>query len=535
MKILPFRGLKTGVLAILVILIVSAMILVDVVMIKVAEADLISARIREGTLLLRLIPASIRINAEDHASLYAKGNIENALQLAGFSEVLIRSADTEAEKTIGTWGSAIQEARSDALKAILTKSITQRFYGSRWGVVWFSPERLIMSAPISTSALKSGSVTIGCDLGLIYESLNGRQIPFLIFLALYASILVLIGMYLFSRVIVAPVRRLLSMAADIDDLRPYGSHAGETANEIDQLFVAVNEILSRLEENKTRLKDHIASLEKANQEIEKARDEMVRSEKLAAAGRLAAGFAHEIGNPLGIVTGYFEILRQGGLSEAERLDLLERAGAEIGRMSKIIRQMLNIARPASPIMELISVHAIISETIEFLAGQPWLSQVEIKPCLEAAVDSVWGDPEQLREVFLNIIMNSADALDGKGTIRIKTMQRDETLRIEIADTGPGIPQPLLSEIFDPFFTTKEPGKGTGLGLWVCYRIITSMRGRIEASGSASGGACIVIELKAARVESSASDQGRGPAVIACAPPIENGDSSWRALEGRAAK
>jgi len=494
LKILPFKGLKTGVLAILVILIVSAMLLVDIVMIKIAEADLLSAKVREGFLLLSLISGSIKGNAYERDSSKSMELIEKELHSSGFTTVLLRASDTDDEKIIGKWGSALQEARHDGLKAVSTKSVAQRFYGTRWGVVWFSPERLIMSSPISSPALKWGSVTIGCDLGETYEALRARQITFLLFLTLYAAFLVLAGMYLFSRVVVAPVRKLLSMASGIEDLRTQDPKGGAPANEIDRLFAAVSGILSRLEENKARLRGHIASLERANKEIERARDEMVRSEKLASAGRLAAGFAHEIGNPLGIVAGYFELLKTGNLTESERLDLLDRAGAEIGRMGRVIRQMLNIARPSPPTREVIKAHEIINETIEFLAGQPWLSGIEIKTSLEARTDNVLGDPGQLREVLLNIIMNAADAMERKGTLNVRTWQEESNLNIEISDTGPGIPEAILSEVFEPFFTTKDPGKGTGLGLWVCYRIITSMGGSIAATASPEGGASIKIRL-----------------------------------------
>ncbi|RJR27527.1 MAG: sensor histidine kinase [Desulfobacteraceae bacterium] len=507
MHLFPFRRLRTGILSTLIILIVSAMLLVNAILIKAAETDLTSGRILAGRLLLHVLSQTVQNDKYLSPSRDLLKNIEHSLHLAGFTGALLSSSETGPQLEIGEWGNALEEARASALEARATGNQTQRFFGTGWGVIWFAPERLIMSSPIASSGDKTAVLTVGTKLESIYLSLRHTQKSFLIYLALYASFLVLIGMYLFSRVVVAPVRRLLSMAAGIEDIKSAAPLPDPANNEIGQLFLAVREILAHLEENKARLKDHITSLERANQELKKARDEMLRSEKLASVGRLAAGVAHEIGNPLGIVTGYLDLIKTGVLKDEERTDLLCRIEDEMGRISRTIRQMLDLARPSHPRIEKVSIHEVILDTLEFLSGQPWLARIELRTHLKAETDLVFADIEEIREVLINIILNAADAIKTEGVITIETSGEKDLIIIKICDSGPGIPREHLLKVFDPFFTTKEPGEGTGLGLWVCYRIITAMGGRIEALRPDTGGTAIIVELEIAGPRSGHAGAG----------------------------
>lgn len=496
MSILPFRGLRTGILAALVILIVSAMLLVDLLLVKWAQDSLSMERVKTGRLLLAAVSEMLRASEESKAESYLHQTLERMLPMAGFSALLVSGPDGTSHMVAGDWGENLEDARASALEALATSSHVWRFSGTSWGVTWFAPQRVIISAALYKGGRGKAAVTVGADLTPVYKELRKDQYRFLPLIAMYACILIMLGMYLFSRTVVAPVRRLLSMAAGLEETGSLASIPPPGKNELGQLFLAVRDILSHLEKNKARLKEHIKSLEMANQELKKAQDEMLRSEKLASTGRLAAGIAHEIGNPLGIISGYLELLRSGGLTKEEESDLLGRIDSEAGRIGKIIRQMLDLARPSIPRNEPISINDAIADTLSFLEGQPWLSSVDIRTLLEARPDTVIGDRDRLREVFINIIMNAADAMEGRGTITIETQRHDGIIRIAITDTGPGIPREHLASVFDPFFTTKEPGRGTGLGLWVCYRTINDMGGKIEALRPEQGGARIEIELEA---------------------------------------
>jgi signal transduction histidine kinase len=259
-------------------------------------------------------------------------------------------------------------------------------------------------------------------------------------------------------------------------------------------------MLRRLEENKRELQSHISSLEKANRELQQAQDEIIRSEKLASVGKLAAGIAHEIGNPIGIIIGYLDLLNSEDITEVEKKDFLNRIESEITRVNRIIRQLLDFSRPSSGEPAKTRVHDMVKMTLSMLGPQPMMESVRTALELKAQNDTVLADPNQLQQVFLNIIMNAADALaEGKEEgeekwLTIKSERIGGSIELRFFDNGHGIPEKELLRIFDPFYTTKEPGKGTGLGLSVCYRIVEGLGGAIRAESKTGEGTTIIVSL-----------------------------------------
>jgi signal transduction histidine kinase len=217
-------------------------------------------------------------------------------------------------------------------------------------------------------------------------------------------------------------------------------------------------------------------------------------------GRLAAGIAHEIGNPIGIILGYLDLLNSGDVTEADKKDFLNRIESEIIRVNRIIRQLLDFSRPSSGEPEKTRVHDLVKKTLAMLEPQPMMEGVRTALELRAQKDMVLADPNQLQQVFLNIIMNAADALsEGKGEgivkqLTIRSERIEGTIDLRFSDNGSGIPEKELLRIFDPFYTTKEPGKGTGLGLSVCYRIVEGLGGKIRAESKTGEGTTIIVSL-----------------------------------------
>ncbi len=231
--------------------------------------------------------------------------------------------------------------------------------------------------------------------------------------------------------------------------------------------------------------------------------------------RLAAGVAHEIGNPIAIVIGYLELLRQNDIAEEDKKDFIARTQSEINRINSIIRQLLDISRPTKGEPKVVSVHDIIVDVSDVFKFQSIMSKIHSEICLDmskihseicldAENDQVMAEPDQLRQIFLNLMMNAADAIaekhkEGGGEIRIDTQvvlneNTPPRLKITYSDNGVGVPQDHLENIFDPFYSTKEPGKGTGLGLSVCFMIIESMGGNIRAFSQEDKGTQMVIHL-----------------------------------------
>ncbi|MEE9613122.1 MAG: ATP-binding protein, partial [Desulfatiglandales bacterium] len=248
-------------------------------------------------------------------------------------------------------------------------------------------------------------------------------------------------------------------------------------------------------------------------ELKQAQDEIIRSEKLASVGRLAAGIAHEIGNPIGIILGYLGLLRNGDLPKEEREDFSDRVESEITRINQIIQQLLDFSRPSSGKPEETHAHNLITNTLNILKPQPMMEDIRINLDLKASSDTILADPNQLKQVFLNIMINAADALNGKGPsedndskidevnapsikkeLTIISENTDHSIQLGFIDNGPGIPEEELVRIFDPFYTTKAPGKGTGLGLSVCYRIVEGLGGSSRAESTVGEGTTIIITL-----------------------------------------
>jgi len=308
--------------------------------------------------------------------------------------------------------------------------------------------------------------------------------------------------------VVKPIHKLLHIAEAFKGGEPFPHLSDTSRNEIGQLNRALNMMLTRLEENEEELKAHIASVEKANQTIKEAQAEIIKSEKLASLGRLATGVAHEIGNPIGIILGYIELLKGGAASWEEGQDFLNRIEVETSRINLIIRQLLDFSRPASGVGVQTRAHDLIIETTNMLKPQPMMAHIEIEHLLEAAEDTVWADPNQIEQVFVNIIMNSADAMSDTENpddqrpkvLTIETANKEDSLEVKFADTGPGIQQEDLIHVFDPFYTTKEPGKGTGLGLAVCHRIIEGLGGAIQAESVLGQGTTIIIDMPLYRMK-----------------------------------
>ncbi|MGE5838826.1 MAG: ATP-binding protein, partial [Deltaproteobacteria bacterium] len=343
-------------------------------------------------------------------------------------------------------------------------------------------------------------VTISGSLLPLYDTLRSSQTVILVYILMDTVVLVFVGYVLLSRIVVKPIDKLLAMTGAYKDGFMVPSISESSKNEIGELTRSLSHMLRRLDENKRELQSHISSLEKANRDLRQAQDEIIRSEKLASVGRLAAGIAHEIGNPTGIILGYLDLLNSGDLTEAEKKDFLIRIESEIVRVNRIIRQLLDFSRPSSGEPVKTGVHDLLKTTLAMLEPQPMMGGVQTPLELKAQKDIVLADPNQLQQVFLNIILNAADALaEGKDEagpkhLKIRSEKVEGTIELRFSDNGPGIHDKDLLHIFDPFYTTKEPGKGTGLGLSVCYRIVEGLGGMIRAESKSGEGATIIVTL-----------------------------------------
>lgn len=234
-------------------------------------------------------------------------------------------------------------------------------------------------------------------------------------------------------------------------------------------------------------------------------DEMCfQSNKMAALGKMAAGLAHEVNNPLAVIgekAGWVkDLLKKEGMPEGPHIreiaDSINKIEYHVDRARKVTHRLLGFARRMEPVMEQVDINKLVNDTVSFFSNDALFRNIKIITELDSKTPLVTTDSSQLQQVFLNIINNSVDAIDREGWIRISTTVDRISNKVEIAfeDNGPGIEHENLSQIFDPFFTTKEPGKGTGLGLSISYQIIEYLGGKIDVESRRGEGAKFTVSL-----------------------------------------
>lgn len=312
------------------------------------------------------------------------------------------------------------------------------------------------------------------------------------YLLLNAAAAVMLGAVLLTRLVLRPVNRLaetMSVLPSPEDFRPI---APARRDEIGELTEAFNALMQRLAEAEQKRKGHLAELQAAYQRLAEAQERLIGAEKLAALGRLSAGIAHEIGNPLSAISGYLDLLPS--LNGVERDEVLCRAKAEADRIDRIIRGLLGLARARIADEKPVHASAFLGETIRAIQAQPLFREIRIETEFASDLPEILTAQGRLGQVLVNLCINAADAMGRKGRITIRAVRSERGVRIEVTDAGPGIDPQDLPHIFEPFFTTKRQGEGTGLGLAISYQIVTSLGGTLMVESRAGAGATFIIDL-----------------------------------------
>jgi two-component system NtrC family sensor kinase len=236
------------------------------------------------------------------------------------------------------------------------------------------------------------------------------------------------------------------------------------------------------------LKDH-------DEKLHKAHEQLARTEKLTALGEMAAGVAHEINNPLGGILLYSNLVLEDIPADSPAQENMQKIIYQTNRCKGIVQNLLDFARAPTGDMLPLKINSIINTSLNLVKDQAMFHGIEIKTELAENLPEVVGDRARLEDAFLNLFINAAHAMNGKGTLTIKTrLSRNNSVKISVSDTGKGIDKEHLPHIFEPFFTTKEPGQGTGLGLSIVYGIIRKHNGFIDAESEPGKGTTFVIFL-----------------------------------------
>jgi C4-dicarboxylate-specific signal transduction histidine kinase len=345
--------------------------------------------------------------------------------------------------------------------------------------------------------------------GPVSAQAYGPLANLLVFYVMLTGAAVLVLMYFaLTRLIVRPLDRLTAstelIALAVRDRAPLGSLDArvpeEGAAEVAQLASSFNAMGEQLKKDRAALVARLQELEATTNELRGAQQQVIHGEKLASVGRLAAGVAHEIGNPLAAILGLVELLQTAELPADERAEFLTRIHKETERIHQIIRDLLDFARrdAEAEANETADVAQAVQDAVGLVRHQKESREVVIRVAIDPAVGLVRGASHRLTQVVLNLLLNAVDALFGqKGAevvVSAEALPGGQCL-LAVSDNGPGIAAEMLDRLFEPFATTKPPGKGTGLGLAVSHTLVEAMGGRITAKNQESGGARFEVRLQ----------------------------------------
>ncbi|MGD0724531.1 MAG: [Fe-Fe] hydrogenase large subunit C-terminal domain-containing protein [Spirochaetia bacterium] len=239
----------------------------------------------------------------------------------------------------------------------------------------------------------------------------------------------------------------------------------------------------------------IARVEKAMNDLTANQARLIQAEKLASMGQMAAGIAHEINNPLGVVLMYSHLLKEELADASRPQEDVDRIIAEAERTRGIVRGILNFAREEKVDRAPTDINALLRKSAEGILPTSPEGKFRVEFRLDPALGSPQVDGGQLRQVFDNLLKNAVEAMPDGGVIRVATEEGEGEFTVTVSDTGAGIPEENLPKMFSPFFTTKKVGKGTGLGLSVCYGIVKMHGGTIQAANLPEGGACFTVRIR----------------------------------------
>jgi len=526
-------SLRMEVIVNISLLMLAAILLIGITMAKIHEKNIVEEKVRYGERMsqdiqgiiefifkekkeLSLNDSSIKQELQDFIRIYTKDK--------GFYGLLITDP---ALKIIASRRADLidQYSKSPSLRNSIQSGQFHAEIETSGSLLWVRYEKMIFSSPLWIHGKIVGGLLMEVPTDDIMIRLFESKKIILISIILDALVLIIFGSLLLSRVLVKPLKDLVRLTQKISDGDFSQTIEATSRNEISQLIDSFNRMIIRLKENQESLESYLESLETSNTKLKEAQEEILRSEKLASIGRFAAGVAHEVGNPLGAILGYTSILERGGVDHEEAKDYLKRIEKEIERINRIVRELLDFARPSKAEPKEVDVNQALENTLSLLSYQKDFKEIQTQLDLRSDLPMIKGDEAQLSQVFINIILNAIDAMPDGGFLRIQTgtyevehpfsdsfhwlypprrkgdpvesnyshlrkpdplsailtkVSKGEILvKILISDTGTGVGKEDLKRIFDPFFTTKDPDKGTGLGLSVSLRIVEAMGGEIK--------------------------------------------------------
>ena len=344
---------------------------------------------------------------------------------------------------------------------------------------------------IWTRSAEDGEILVILSLSHAQASIDAGRHALFLYLGLTLVFVTLVGYAFFSLIIIRPLRALgiaTQRAAQGDLASPIQVLPRNELGEVGRQF---NAMLERLDDQRTSLQQKLEDLEQAHDELKRTQDSLIRSEKMAGVGQLAAGVAHEVGNPLAAVMGYTDLLRDRELDEETADDLAHRSITQLKRIRQTIRQLLDYSRAESDTQPTsLDAAMVIDEAVHLVRATPAAREVDIQVDLPDALPKVRAITGELSQILVNLLLNAVAAMNEADTspalLVVSAEEDGQFVQLDVLDSGPGLDPEIATRIFDPFFTTRSPGAGTGLGLAITQRLVARIDGTIELVESTEG-------------------------------------------------
>ena len=450
-----------------------------------------------GVLLNRNFEIVDKIKEIVHAGEVYKGReIGTATIFQGDLRVSTNVKNEDGSRAIST---LVSEEVYDAVLTGGKRWVGDAFVVNAWYITGYEPIRNIDGHII-------GLLYVGI-LKQPFDDVFSTTLVMFAAIALGCMLLIVVGAVLIARRISRPLKTLEGVAQQIADGDLNREVVVNAPEEVEHLAKSINRMAKKLETEKTELEEWGSTLEKRVQErtdeIKKIHSQLFRSEKLASLGKLAAGVAHEINNPLtGILTNSSLLLEDLGKDDP-RWDDVDIIVRETIRCREIVKRLLDFAKQTKPQKKWTNVNTLIENIVLLVRNQTSFRNIAIDKNLADNLPEILSDTDQIQQVFINIILNAAEAMTKGGTLRIESALTvdKQFITIRFADTGPGIPEEQRERIFDPFYTTKE--HGTGLGLSISYGIVEQHGGTIGVESCQGKGSTFTVQLPVTVLEGGA--------------------------------
>lgn len=347
----------------------------------------------------------------------------------------------------------------------------------------------------------TGQQVVSLRYLISYDSIDARMLEtrghfVLIALAALCSSLVMIS--LVARRIARPIASLTDGARSLARGDLETRIAVESRDELGTLAQAFNDMAASLAQNRAELTRKNQALSSANEHMQSMQEQLLRSERLAAIGQLAAGVSHEIDNPVGIILGHAELLLEDLPSDDPLREDVAAIIEECRRCKRITGGLLGFARSPAGHRERVDLQHLITDTVASLRPQKLFKSLDLQTLCPPGPLYITGDADQLRQVMINLLLNAAQALQGPGHLVVALAEVSGQAVIHVDDDGPGIADADLERVFQPFYSTKAHGEGTGLGLPLCRKLVESQGGAISAHRAPLGGARLTVVLPLAQ-------------------------------------